>query len=502
MRFELGRKSLDNGPSIIPLGKRQIKKELSILILFFVVVIALVGFHAFLDFYTTVRVQKQIYNSSIRIQQVDPSDNFSDADNFKDLDYIGKAIGDSKIVALGEATHGTSEFFRMKHRLVNYLVQKKGFTVIAFEAGWPWVEDNIDQYIKTGKSTARDATKKLWLGLMNHEVLNFIKWMRDYNKDFKSPLLTFTAFDFQYRQHAINKVLKYLCRYAPDEYQWFSREYREIQNLGKRPPHTNYKSDIYWNELKSVYQPLLLKAEKAIKRIDSLESKLVDASSFKDFQVARQSAVVLARSIKQNAYGYENSLIEREKAMASQVKWLIEKGYPGQKIVLWAHNLHVGDIDRPFGDKTYDSMGALLREIYGNQLYIIGFGFNHGQVTGGVDFMPGRPNLSFYSIAPPPKDVGDSILGSGPKPNYFVDFRSLSVNSSLSKWLQQPRRYYQIGGEVIDPKNHPEYFMYEMNLKKAYDALIYIRISHASRPLEEIMYSIPRWRNNEKIKCD
>jgi hypothetical protein len=114
---------------------------------------------------------------------------------FDDLAALDQIIGDARIVALGEASHGTAEFFRMKHRLSEYLVERKGFTVLAFEAGSPGMEI-LDRYVKTGQGTAAAALRDRGKLMQTQEVRDLIEWMRAYNSvPGRGKLLSLAGFD-------------------------------------------------------------------------------------------------------------------------------------------------------------------------------------------------------------------------------------------------------------------------------------------------------------------
>ncbi len=117
---------------------------------------------------------------------------------YQDLAAFGKAIGDARVVALGEATHGTREIFQMKHRLLEYLVKEKGFTVFAIEANWP-ESMAVDRYIKTGEGDPRKALADMYFWTwQTEEVLAMVEWMRAYNQAAGSrPQVSFTSFDMQ-----------------------------------------------------------------------------------------------------------------------------------------------------------------------------------------------------------------------------------------------------------------------------------------------------------------
>ena len=131
-----------------------------------------------------------------------------------DLAAFGKAVGDARIVALGEASHGTREFFQMKHRLLEYLVKEKGFTVFAIEGNWPEALA-ADRYIKTGEGDAKAALAAMYFWTwQTEEVRDMVEWMRAFNQaPGPHPTLTFTSFDMQTGRVAGQQALDYLKRY-------------------------------------------------------------------------------------------------------------------------------------------------------------------------------------------------------------------------------------------------------------------------------------------------
>ena len=102
---------------------------------------------------------------------------------FADLAPLKQIIGDARIVSVGEATHGTREFFQLKHRLFEYLATELGFTIFAIEANWP-ESLAIDEYVQTGKGDPQKALDGIYFWTWNtEEVLDLIRWMRRYNED-------------------------------------------------------------------------------------------------------------------------------------------------------------------------------------------------------------------------------------------------------------------------------------------------------------------------------
>lgn len=170
---------------------------------------------------------------------------------FEDLEPLGALMGDAHLVALGEATHGTAEFFQMKHRLLEYLVERKGFRVFAIEANYPECEA-INSYVRDGKGDPEEALhgQRFWTW-DTEEVLALIQWMRRYNADPTHPeKLRFYGFDMQFAARGLEVARGFLeqtgtsiapelgARLAPFEDPAVYRTYGELPAAQKEGMRT------------------------------------------------------------------------------------------------------------------------------------------------------------------------------------------------------------------------------------------------------------------------
>ena len=135
---------------------------------------------------------------------------------FDDLRPLKSILKDVRVVGLGEATHGTREFFQFKHRMLEFLVKEMGFTVFAIEASYPacW---NINEYVLTGKGdpAAALASQGFWTW-DTHEVADMIAWMRDYNTTAtEGRKVRFLGYDIQHLGRVMTVVTAYLDRLDP-----------------------------------------------------------------------------------------------------------------------------------------------------------------------------------------------------------------------------------------------------------------------------------------------
>ncbi len=135
---------------------------------------------------------------------------------FAELRPIKSIIGNAHLVCLGEATHGTREFFQLKHRLLEFLVSEMGFTVFGIEATMPEAFD-VNEYVLTGTGDPTKALAGLYFWTWDtREVLEMIRWMRRYNADpLHKKKVKFYGFDMQSSPRAVKVTLRYLRRVDP-----------------------------------------------------------------------------------------------------------------------------------------------------------------------------------------------------------------------------------------------------------------------------------------------
>ncbi len=173
--------------------------------------------------------------------------------DYKDLGVIGAAIGESRVVAMGEATHGTREFFQMKHRVFRYLAEKKGFKIFALEASMP---DCIamDRFVTKGEGDPKAALANQGFWTWNtQEVLDLLLWMREFNKgkDAKEQLRVY-GFDMQSKSGAIDYFSKLD---SPDEETWWI-EMDESRFTAEQKAEVRGRAESLLNKVSPADQPM------------------------------------------------------------------------------------------------------------------------------------------------------------------------------------------------------------------------------------------------------
>jgi erythromycin esterase len=383
-----------------------------------------------------------------------------------DLAAFGKAVGDARIVALGEASHGTREFFQMKHRLLEYLVKEKGFTVFAIEGNWPEALA-ADRYIKAGEGDARTGLAAMYFWTwQTEEVRDMVEWMRAFNQAPGShPSLTFTSFDMQTGHVAAQKALDYLKQYSPDDAPAAEAAYAEAGKL-----ESAGNSD---DRAKGLSEQIAA----TLKIFDSKRAAMEKASSPAAWRDARQAAAVAYQACVMRIPG--NGTSYRDQMMAKNVEWLADEAYPNEKIVLWAHNGHVG-FGGGVGGK---SMGTWLRERFGKKMYVTGFAFRRGQLRA-VGASGGQmTGLANHDVPPAPESSGDALFSAAGLPLFFLDMSAVPPDTLLGRWLGESHLYYNVGAawQTADAEANlsPE------AVSKDYDGLIFVEEGHAARGLAQ-----------------
>ena len=299
-----------------------------------------------------------------------------------DLNPLLDRIADARVVLLGEATHGTSEFYRMRARITKELILRRGFNFIAVEADWPDAA-RINQYIRHApakqdqwKAFARFPT---WMW-RNHEVLELVEWLRAMNAEVSDPerRASFHGLDLYSMYTSINAVISYLNKIDPALAATARERYACLT-----PWETN--PDVYG---RAVLSGEYRDCEEAVLSMlrDMLEHRIDysmrDGDRFFD---AVQNARLVAdaeRYYRIMYYGSVESWNLRDQHMFDTLERLFEFHGSGSKGIVWAHNSHIGNAAATeMGARGEFNIGQLCRARFADSAYLLGFGTDHGTVA-------------------------------------------------------------------------------------------------------------------------
>lgn len=394
------------------------------------------------------------------------------------LDEIAKDIGDASYVLLGEASHGTSEFYKVRAELSQRLIEQKGFSVIAVEGDWPSCY-GLNRYIKGDADAGADARESLrrhfnrWPEWMwaNEEVAELIEWMKTRNDTVRhTQQISFLGLDVYSLWESMEEVLRYLERTgspdvnkAKEAMTCFEPYGREGQLYGAS---TSFLSD---QSCEDEVVELLLKMREARRAAPGTAEHRLDAEM--NALVAVHAEQYYRAMIK----GGPESWNIRDRHMV-EVLQSIQRHYGhGTKVIVWEHNTHIGDARAT--DMAEDGMvnvGQLLKEAHAREdVYAIGFGTYTGTVLAADAW--GDP----VKAMPVPNAVADSWESL------------LHANGAEDQWvrLRDQDDVYpdSIGHRAIGVVYHPgreRFGNYVPSvMPQRYDAFIHIDQTTALHPL-------------------
>jgi len=296
-------------------------------------------------------------------------------------------IGEARLVLLGEASHGTAEFYEMRARISKELIQQKGFRFIAVEADWPDAAQ-IDHFVRgTRLEPTEEATFSRFPTWMwaNTQVLALVKWLRDYNRRFASPdeAVGFYGLDLYSLYASIDSVIRYLDDVDEDAAAIARRRYGCLTPWQKDP--ATYGAMALTSRHHNCEREVVAMLNAMMEKRLAYAAK--DGRRFLD-------AVSNARLVK-NAEQYYRVMYEgsvkswnlRDQHMFDSLKHLLDFHGQDSKAIVWAHNSHLGDASATeMGARGEINVGYLCRQFLAEQAYLIGFGTHRGTVAAASDW--------------------------------------------------------------------------------------------------------------------
>ncbi|QIY56167.1 erythromycin esterase family protein [Streptomyces sp. RPA4-5] len=376
--------------------------------------------------------------------------------NTADLRALGSMIGDAEVVGLGEATHGSHEFFAMKERVFRYLVEEKGFTTFALELSWS-AGLRIDDYLQTGKGDARKIAKETLTNSPweREEFVSLIEWMRDYNSRHPGRTVHFMGDDLgapSISEAFFGRVTGYVQQNHPEALPKLNELY-----TGLRPIN---------DFLDYLRKPLAERQQLATKAQQALELVSSQKGSGEAFAWAEQNARSIAQTAKFLTMNPDDpdSLPTfqrfRDEVMAQNVTWWQQ--HTGQKILLSAHNDHVG-YAASYPELYPKTQGSFLRDTMGKNYLPIGFTFNQGSFLSKDTALGGDWKKFTVDAAQPGSN--EHTLDQVRYRDFYLDVRN--APAAARDWLNTARPTLSIGTQFpVKPR--------DVALAKDFDVLIHL----------------------------
>lgn len=364
---------------------------------------------------------------------------------FTDLAPLRDVVGSARVVALGEATHGTREFFQMKHRLLEYLVSELGFSVFAIEDSWAESEV-VDEYVRTGQGDPAKVLAGLYSVWNTEEMLDLIRWMRQWNAEPKHRQVRFYGFDMQAGAMLADRLAARLRQIDPTL----------AAEVG--PALAKLAAD------EGADGP----TDEGLAAVDAVVPKIaqrleLQPAADRQTLVDRHSVQVLRQYIQLGSDPLGNWEV-RDKAMADNVRWIAEVAEPGARVVLWAHNAHISN-----RDIRLTSMGHHLDAALGKDYLPVGFLFHHGGFRAIDATGQGRRGPEGIIVGPPPAGTLEDTFERAGWPLCLLDLRRLPASGPVGEWFRSLQPMREIGAVFWGEAEMAT----ELVLPDRYEAVIY-----------------------------
>lgn len=384
--------------------------------------------------------------------------------------------GEAKFALIGEASHGTSEFYVERAELSKRLIVEKGFKFIAVEGDWPSCYV-LNRYVKGDDAAGTIAAEALrdfarWPTWMwaNREIAAFADWLRVYNDGkAEEDKVGFYGIDLYSLWESMDEILKYLAQKDGTDLEAAKRAFECFEPHGREEQQYGIAANFYGEGCEAEVVALLRK----------LQDKWQSARSGdrEDALAAELNALAV-----KGAEDYYRTMIRhdaeswnvRDRHMVEALERLMAYHGPMAKAVVWAHNTHIGDARATdMADEGMVNVGQLLRETHDGDVYSIGFGTYEGTVIAGRGW--GRP---FEEMKVPPAQSGslEELL------HRFEPADKLLLLDDAEQVLRESK----LGHRAIGVVYHPEYERgnyVPTTLAERYDAFIFLDRTSALAPL-------------------
>ena len=406
------------------------------------------------------------------------SEHFASIDHVN-LDNLLDRIGDSRLVLLGEASHGTAEFYEMRARITRELIEKKGFTIVAVEADWPDAA-HIDHYIH---GTAPDPLLEskpfsrfpAWMWA-NHSVHAFTRWLKIHNS-VKSPdkQVGFYGLDLYSLYSSMEVVLNYLEKIDPESAEVARIRYGCLMPWANDP--AMYGQITITKQYRKCEKDVLVTLQDLLKK--RLEYSLADGKQF--FNVVQNARLVAnaERYYRTLYYAENNSWNQRDQHMFDTLQAVLKFRGKNSKAIIWEHNSHVGDARATqMSARGELNIGQLARQEYGDAAYLIGFGTDHGTVAAASEW--GGP-MEVKQVQPSHIDSYERIFHEVHTDNFLLPFRKPLQEITRKKLLAE--RLERAIGVIYRPESELQSHYFYASLPYQFDEYIWLDETHAVKPL-------------------
>lgn len=402
----------------------------------------------------------------------------------RDYDALLDLVGDARFVLLGEATHGTHEFYEERARITRRLIEEKGFHAVAVEADWPDA-CRVNRYVRgQGEDGSADAALSgfqrfpnwMW---RNTDVQSFVEWLRGHNQKTASHKVGFYGLDLYSMFTSIGEVLAYLDKVDPQAAKVARERYACFDHYQEDSQHYGYTASLSLSE--SCEQGV-------IEQLHQLQQRAAEYMQKDGADEALFQAQQNARLVK-NAEEYYRTMFRgrvsswnlRDSHMAETLdalaRHLSKDGEPA-RIVVWEHNSHIGDARATeVGELGEWNVGELARKAYDGDTRLIGFSTYEGFVTAASEW---DAPAEHKRVRPGMPGSYETLLHEVGVDRFLLPLRE----EGPARDALMQRRLERAIGVIYLPRTerHSHYFSAQM--ARQFDAVIHIDRTTALQPLD------------------
>jgi protein-L-isoaspartate(D-aspartate) O-methyltransferase len=395
-----------------------------------------------------------------------------------DLEPLLDRIGDARIVLLGEASHGTSEFYQMRESITRELIKRKGFRFICIEGDWPDAA-RIDHYVRHFEYPPSEWTAfarfPTWMW-RNNEVRQVIDWLRDWNSnlDFKQRV-AFHGLDLYSLYNSIRSVLEYLEKVDPETAQVARKRY------GCLGPWQSDPAAYGQAALNNVYHSCEEDVTQMLRDLLTKQASYAEHDGER-FMDAVQNARLVANAEQYYRimyYGSRASWNLRDLHMFETLKMQLTFYGEQSKAIVWAHNSHVGNAAATeMSARGETNIGELCRNEFGDRIYAIGFGTHCGTVAAASDW---DGPMEIKQVLPSLPQSYERLFHETGCPGFLLDLKGLS--NELAQTLSRPKLQRAIG-VIYRPESEMASHYFQSVLPRQFDEYVWIDETSAVTPIE------------------
>ncbi|HLX27717.1 MAG TPA: protein-L-isoaspartate(D-aspartate) O-methyltransferase [Casimicrobiaceae bacterium] len=395
-----------------------------------------------------------------------------------DLAPLMRRIGDARVVLLGEATHGTSEFYRMRERVSRELIEKKGYSFVAIEGDWPDAA-RIDHYIRHAEYPPSEWTAfarfPTWMW-RNVEVADFVDWLRARNAGVDPKRrVAFHGLDLYSLYNSIREVLRYLDDVDPPTARVARHRYACLTPWQSDP--ATYGHATLTGHYRSCERDVVAILSDLLERQRAYAQH--DGERFLDAAQNARLVTNAERYYRIMYYGSRVSWNLRDTHMFETLKTLLAFHGPESKAIVWAHNSHVGDASATEMDARGElNIGELCRKEYGNAMYSIGFGTNSGTVAAASEW---DGAMEVKRVRPALEESYEALCHEAGEAQWLLPLRT-PRDPGVVAALSVPRLERAIG-VIYSPHTERESHYFEAVLPKQFDEYVWFDSTSAVMPL-------------------